>query len=289
MKYLKSLHGLLRMMETPAINLLLAGVEKRPEATLGELLMFMQAFNLRFGPATTPRQREVYDMLYPKLVKLRAEVAPALASAPAPTAGPDDAAAGEVFSGMSTQDLTRSRPPPAARPRAVRRGSRGHATVKPRPGGRLATGPGRTIRGAARTAFITRHLSSGVEAMSDTSTPHFRWWKVDDVAVVEILTRQISGPEMATELGEQLSSLLQSGQTRLLLNFGRTQMMTSTAFGTLLMLWKQVVAAHGQLRICSMDPYVRIGADIIRLGEYVPIHDDESSALAAFAGKQQTV
>ena len=70
--FLKAAYGLSRMMETPAIELLLAGVEKRPEATLGELLNFMPSFNLRFGSAKTARQREVYQTLYPKLVALRA-------------------------------------------------------------------------------------------------------------------------------------------------------------------------------------------------------------------------
>ena len=55
-------------------------MEKRPDATLGELLGFMNAFNLRFGPATTPKQKEVYDSLYPKLVDLRNQIAPALAA-----------------------------------------------------------------------------------------------------------------------------------------------------------------------------------------------------------------
>jgi hypothetical protein len=119
MKYLKAVHGLLRMMETPAINVLLAGVEKHPDVTLGELLTFMNTFNLRFGPATSVRQREVYDILYPKLVKLRSDIAPALASAPSPSSGPSDSDAGELFSGMSTQDLKKRAvppPPPAARP-----------------------------------------------------------------------------------------------------------------------------------------------------------------------------
>ncbi len=37
-RYLKALHGLVAMLNTPAIDLILAGVEKRPDATLGELL-----------------------------------------------------------------------------------------------------------------------------------------------------------------------------------------------------------------------------------------------------------
>jgi hypothetical protein len=101
-RYLKAVHGLLVMLDGPAISVLLAGVEKRPEATLGELLNFMNAFNLRFGVADTPRQREVYSSLYPKLVALRDQVAPALASAaPVPTG----TAARDFFSGMSVEDI----------------------------------------------------------------------------------------------------------------------------------------------------------------------------------------
>ncbi len=115
-KYLKSLRGLLRMMQGPALDFLLAGAENRPEATLGQLLMFMQAYNLRFGPATTPRQREVYAMLYPKLVALRAEVAPALAAASPSTL--DGTEAASVFSGVNDQLLKPPAPPvPAPAPR----------------------------------------------------------------------------------------------------------------------------------------------------------------------------
>ena len=130
MKYLKSLHGLLRMMETPAINLLLAGVEKRPEATLGELMMFMQAYNLRFGPATTPRQQEVYAMLYPKLVTLRNEVAPALAAAPAPIDRADRLCGGRDVLGDESQgpqeSRRRRRRPPAPGSEIVSRWRRRH-------------------------------------------------------------------------------------------------------------------------------------------------------------------
>jgi len=111
-RYLKGLHGLAGMLKTPAIDVILAGVENRPDATLGELLSFMTAFNLRFGVATTPRQREVYSALFPKLVQLRNEIAPALAtSAPTKTSGtaPED-----FFSGMSNNDLQKKAPKPEA-------------------------------------------------------------------------------------------------------------------------------------------------------------------------------
>jgi hypothetical protein len=50
---------------------------------------------------------------------------------------------------------------------------------------------------------------------------------------------------------------------------------------------KEVEAADGVVRICSMDPAVRFGADVCDLGRFIPIHDDKPSALAAFA-RQET-
>src|SRR5688500_13357858 len=112
--------------------------------------------------------------------------------------------------------------------------------------------------------------------MADTATPHLQWSRVDGVAVVDVLSRELNGPEVAEELGEQLNALLESGETRLLLDFGRTRTMSSTAFGVLLDFWKRVDAARGELRVCSMDPDVRFGADILSLGRIIPLHDDRA-------------
>ena len=73
-KYVKALYGLASMLETPAVNVLLAGVEKRPDATLGDLMEFMAAYNLRFGAAETPRQKAVYRKIYPMLAMTRDNV-----------------------------------------------------------------------------------------------------------------------------------------------------------------------------------------------------------------------
>jgi hypothetical protein len=112
-RYLKSLHGLLVMLQTPALDALLAGAEKHPDATLGELLSFMSAFNLRFGQAKTPHQQTVYNFLYPKLDELRDEVGPALAGAP-PAPKTDGSEVGEFFSGMSYDDLKKKAPAPGS-------------------------------------------------------------------------------------------------------------------------------------------------------------------------------
>jgi len=107
-RFLKGLHGLAAMLKTPAIDVILSGVENRPDATLGELLNFMTAFNLRFGVASTPQQRQIYSTLYPKLVQLRNEIAQALATSAAPrTSGTE---AEDFFAVMSDKDLQKKAP-----------------------------------------------------------------------------------------------------------------------------------------------------------------------------------
>ncbi len=119
--------------------------------------------------------------------------------------------------------------------------------------------------------------------MTDANVPLVQWSRVDGVAVVEILSRQIQDRDVAGAIGNELRSLLLSGEIRLLLDFGRTRLMSSSAFGALLIFAKHVAAAEGELRICSMDPAVRFGANVCGLGRFVPIHADKPSALAAFA------
>ena len=110
-KYLKAIHGLLGMMQTPALDILLAGVEDHPEATLGQLLGFMSAYNLRFGEAKTPTQKGVYVTLYPQLATLRAEVAPMLAGTSPPPQS-NASAVGDFFSAMDYKDLQKKAPAP---------------------------------------------------------------------------------------------------------------------------------------------------------------------------------
>ena len=109
-RYFKALLGLFKMLETPAINVLLSGVEKRPDASLGELLSFMGAFNLRFGAAQTPAQTEAYQRLYPMLVALRDQTIPATATPPAPPApGTVENPSAEVFSGVPIEHIDPAR------------------------------------------------------------------------------------------------------------------------------------------------------------------------------------
>jgi hypothetical protein len=64
---LKAMDGLTKMLYRPAMDKVLAELEDYQGTTLGDLLSFMQAFNLRFAPAKSYRQRLIYQHIYPML------------------------------------------------------------------------------------------------------------------------------------------------------------------------------------------------------------------------------
>jgi hypothetical protein len=66
---IKAMAGLTKMLYSPAVEQILAELEDYRGTTLGELLSFMQAFNLRFAPANSFRQRRIYLKLYPLLAE----------------------------------------------------------------------------------------------------------------------------------------------------------------------------------------------------------------------------
>jgi hypothetical protein len=66
---IKAMNGLTKMLYSPVMEKVLAELEDYQGTTLGDLLGFMQAFNLRFAPANSYRQRQIYLKLYPMLAE----------------------------------------------------------------------------------------------------------------------------------------------------------------------------------------------------------------------------
>jgi hypothetical protein len=66
---IKAMAGLTKMLYSPKVEEILAELQDYQGTTLGDLLGFMQAFNLRFAPANSFRQRQIYLKLYPMLAE----------------------------------------------------------------------------------------------------------------------------------------------------------------------------------------------------------------------------
>jgi anti-anti-sigma factor len=120
--------------------------------------------------------------------------------------------------------------------------------------------------------------------MADADFQHLRLNMVKDVAVVEIRTRDIHGPPLAPELGHELAVVTaQDWAKRVLVNFRRVGFLSSTGFAAMFRLLSQARAEGRELKLCAMDPGVRLGAEIVGLDKVAEIRDDEGAALRAFA------
>ena len=107
-RYFSTLASLVRLLHDPSMKKILTQLEDGKTRSLGELIGFMNAFNLRFGPTTSPRQVAIYQQLLPMLSDLQAAYAanaPA-AEPPSPDAGKDlQSAAKGAFSNLKRDDL----------------------------------------------------------------------------------------------------------------------------------------------------------------------------------------
>lgn len=70
-QYVKGLAGFSRMLEKANVDEVLRELENINDTTVGNLVAFMHTYNLRFGSATTPAQRNAYREVYPALVGAR--------------------------------------------------------------------------------------------------------------------------------------------------------------------------------------------------------------------------
>jgi hypothetical protein len=105
--YFTTMAGLTRLLNDPSMKAFLAKPDDGEERTVGDLIAFMHAHNLRFGPATSNRQIEIYTRLVPALTAIRNEsdTEKVGASSPDRTGEGLRSAAKQVFKGMSWDQL----------------------------------------------------------------------------------------------------------------------------------------------------------------------------------------
>jgi len=105
--YFTTLASLSRLLNDPSMKKFLALLEDDKERTVGDLIVFMNAYNLRFGAATSERQVQIYRRLAPVLAGLRDDVNKDRGprSTPDRSGGGLRSAAKEAFKGMSWDQL----------------------------------------------------------------------------------------------------------------------------------------------------------------------------------------
>jgi anti-anti-sigma regulatory factor len=107
---------------------------------------------------------------------------------------------------------------------------------------------------------------------------------VGDVALVEILSRNLQGPKAGNELGSELAVILAKDDARrILLDFRRAAFLSSSSFAALFKLVNRARAAGRVVKFCSLAPGVLAGAEVVGLPKIVEIHKDQLSGLQSFA------
>ena len=116
MKWLKTLAGLVRMLGMPDTKEAFDELKKVKSTSVGNLLAFMQTFNLRFGPATTRRRRCSTTGFIPILDETRDRIREALGTKPdtATTARANPSDVGEAFSKLTLDQIQGKKKPGAA-------------------------------------------------------------------------------------------------------------------------------------------------------------------------------
>jgi hypothetical protein len=94
-RFVKTLAGLVRMLEKPDTKAALDQLKMVKTTTLGNLIAFMHIYNMRFGAATSPHQKLIYDQLYPLLDDVRDRITKESRSDVASGANPEHA--GDFF------------------------------------------------------------------------------------------------------------------------------------------------------------------------------------------------
>jgi hypothetical protein len=104
-KFVKTLAGLVRMLEKPDTREAFDQLRMVKNSSIGNLLSFMHVYNLRFGAATTPRQRLIYDQLYPLLDEVRDRILKESNVNDTATAQGNPAHAGDFFNKLDMDSL----------------------------------------------------------------------------------------------------------------------------------------------------------------------------------------
>ena len=73
-RFLKTIAGLVRLLERPDTTDAFNQLRTVKTSSLGNLIAFMEIYNLRFGQATTPRQRAIYRDLFAQIDAVRKQV-----------------------------------------------------------------------------------------------------------------------------------------------------------------------------------------------------------------------
>jgi anti-anti-sigma regulatory factor len=134
---------------------------------------------------------------------------------------------------------------------------------------------------------------------ASTTQAHIDYELVDGwepkVVVIGFVSRTISDPDHAHELGEQLDSLIRFDlPLNFVIDFKNVVALGSTAFGEICAFARRVRWWGGSVRICNMHDSLQLGAALIGLEEHAEFATSRQAAIreareSAKRGESDTV
>ena len=113
---------------------------------------------------------------------------------------------------------------------------------------------------------------------------HLRLGKIGDVLLVEIVSEEIQGPDLAKEfIGELTEAVDQDGAQPVLVDLSRVRYLSSMGYSALFKMVKSAKERQRPIRFCNMHEDVRVGAEVVNLPLVVEIHETEAEALEALS------
>ena len=107
-----------------------------------------------------------------------------------------------------------------------------------------------------------------------------------DVLVVYFTDAQILDESKIQQISEELMAVVaKCPSNKLLLNFNQVKFMSSSVLGRLVHLNKKCKSERIDLKLCNIAPEIMEVFKITRLNRVFDIHEDEQSAISAFAKK----
>jgi anti-sigma B factor antagonist len=112
---------------------------------------------------------------------------------------------------------------------------------------------------------------------------HLSISKSDGVTLVDFAERKILEELSITEIGDELSRLVEGHKgIRLVVSFKNVEHLSSAALGMLITLNKKVEQLKGKLKLADISPQIFEVFKITRLNKLFEIHDTTERALGTF-------
>jgi len=107
--------------------------------------------------------------------------------------------------------------------------------------------------------------------------------RIDGITVLQIAEPRLTYPILG-DLADTASSLIDRGDTRLVIDLASVGYVDSATIGCLMDLYRQATTAGGTLKLAGVQARVRTMLTMTGAHNFLEVHADRASALASFGG-----